>query len=168
MHIQYEAAFADYLKHRGVSYVPVDETRRSMFAGAKIKSFDFLVYPKQGAPWIVDVKGRKFPYVSNTGSKRYWENWVSQADLKGLAEWQAVFGEDFEPRFVFAYWLGGDPDRWPVGEPYAFGENLYAFLSASLADYRQHCRQRSSKWQTVSVPRRHFVQIAKPIGDNGL
>ncbi|MHC4674764.1 MAG: HYExAFE family protein, partial [Planctomycetota bacterium] len=60
-HIHYEAAFEDYLRSRGVPYVPVDEARRAIFSGAKIKSFDFLVYPGNEHHWIVDIKGRKFP-----------------------------------------------------------------------------------------------------------
>ena len=57
-HIHYEAAFEDYLRSRGVPYVPVDEAKRAIFAGDKLKSFDFLVYPGGQRHWIVDVKGR--------------------------------------------------------------------------------------------------------------
>ncbi len=63
----YEAALGDYLRSRGVPYVAVDEARRSVFAGAKIKSFDFIVYPPTGPSWLVDVKGRKFPYTGGGG-----------------------------------------------------------------------------------------------------
>ena len=44
-HIHYEAAFEDYLRSRGWPYLPVDEHRKAIFSGARIKSFDFLVYP---------------------------------------------------------------------------------------------------------------------------
>ena len=115
--VHYEAAFEDYLRSRGIPYVPVDETRRALFAGTKVKSFDFLVYPPQHKPWIVDVKGRKFPYVSEDGSLRYWENWVTQEDLLSLAEWEKVFPADFESRFIFAYLLAGRPERWPSSKP---------------------------------------------------
>ena len=57
-HIHYEAAFEDYLRSRGIPYVPVDETRKAIFSGTRIKSFDFLIYPPESKPWIVDVKGR--------------------------------------------------------------------------------------------------------------
>ena len=86
----YEAALADFLRSRGVPYVAVDEARRSIFGGAKIKSFDFIAYPPNGPSWLIDVKGRKFPYASG-GAARYWENWVTQADLDGLEKWEAVF-----------------------------------------------------------------------------
>jgi hypothetical protein len=105
----YESALADYLRSRGVPYVAVDEARRSIFAGAKIKSFDFIVYPPEGPNWLVDVKGRKFPYTGR-GAGRYWENWITQADLDGLEKWEAVFSEGFLALLVFAYLLSGDPE----------------------------------------------------------
>jgi hypothetical protein len=165
-HLHYESAFEDYLRCRGISYVPVDETRRAVFAGEKVKSFDFLVYPSDTSQWIVDVKGRKFPYTSENGrgTARYWENWVTQEDVDGLSDWQKVFGPDFEARFVFAYLLRGSADRWPVGRPHCFQGEWYAFLTVNLPDYRKHCRSRSSSWGTVSVPRAAFREIARPVG----
>ncbi len=94
--IHYEAAFMDYLRSRGVPYVPVDETRRILFAGEKIKSFDLIVYAPGRRHWIVDVKGRQFPYITEDGARRYWENWVTREDLIGLREWETVFGAGFE------------------------------------------------------------------------
>ncbi len=166
-HLHYEAAFEDYLQSRGVPYVPVDETRKTIFSGAKIKSFDFLVYPAESSHWVVDVKGRSFPYLDPNGRNggRYWENWVTQEDLDGLGEWQAVFGEDFEARFVFAYHLSGPVDRWPAGRPHAFQGGFYAFLTIRLADYRANSHKRSAAWGTVSVPRRTFRDLARPVGN---
>lgn len=165
-HLHYEAAFEDYLQYRGVSYVPVDETRKTLFSGSKIKSFDFLVYPTEDSHWIVDVKGRSFPYLDEhgRGSGRYWENWVTQADLDGLSEWEAVFGDDFEARFVFAYHLQGPVDRWPSGRPHGYQGSNYAFLTIALSDYAKHCRRRSAGWRTVSVPRKTFRELARPVG----
>lgn len=159
----YEKAFADYLRSRGIPFVPVNESRKAIFCGAKVKSFDFLVYPGQGRHWIVDIKGRKFPYLGPRGGKRYWENWVVQEDLLGLSEWQEVFGDEFEARFIFVYHLQGPPDRWPPGRPHVFQDQYYAFLSVPLRQYEQHCRTRSQRWETVSVPARSFRQIVEPI-----
>ncbi len=160
----YEAALADYLRSRGIPYVGVDEARRSVFAGAKIKSFDFIVYPPGGQSWLVDVKGRKFPYLSR-GAARYWENWVTQADLDGLARWEAVFAEGFVAMLVFAYVLCGDPARWPTLCVHPFGASYYAFYGISLSAYREHCRTRSGRWQTVSMPTATFRRLAYPIGE---
>ena len=56
--VHYEAAFEGYLRHRGMPYVAVDEAKRALFATAKLKSFDFVVYSKTGPNLLVDVKGR--------------------------------------------------------------------------------------------------------------
>jgi hypothetical protein len=165
-HIHYEAAFEDYLRSRGIPYVPVDETRKAIFSGARIKSFDFLIYPPGDKPWIVDVKGRKFPYITETKAKRYWENWVTDEDLESLTEWSAVFKEEFEARFVFAYLLSGPPDRWPSVPPHGYLDDSYAFISVNLPDYAKHCRRRSGRWNTVSVPLARFREILGPIGEN--
>jgi hypothetical protein len=162
--IHYEAAFEDYLRSRGVPYVPVDETRRVIFAGARVKSFDFLVYPPTGRHWLVDVKGRQFPYIDEQGGgKRYWENWITRADMEGMADWQSVFGEDFEARLVFAYLLQGPPDRWPPVRPHAFRREFYAFYTVTLGDYQRECRERSDRWQTVAVRAEPFRRILRPL-----
>lgn len=160
--INYEQAFEAYLQSQAVPYVPANEVPQSVFTGAKLKSFDFVLHPPQGAKWLVDLKGRQFPYGS-AGSRRYWENWVTQADLDGLAEWEAAFGDNYEARLVFAYLLEGPPERWPAIEPFAFGHGRFAFYAVRLADYRTHCRQRSPRWSTVCVPRRTFRTIARPV-----
>lgn len=162
-HIHYEAAFEDYLRSRGIPYVPVNETRRVIFAGNKVKSFDFLVHDGGARQWIVDIKGRQFPYINEKGAKRYWENWVAREDLEGLAEWQEVFGENYEAQFVFTYQLHGQPERWPEARPHRYNNDYYAFLVVSQADYEQHCQRRSDKWETVSVPTPIFREIAYPI-----
>jgi len=162
-HIHYEAAFEDYLRSRGVPYVPVDEARRAIFSGAKIKSFDFLVYLRDNLHWIVDIKGRKFPYINENGAKKYWENWVEKGDLDSLAEWQAVFGDEFEAQFIFAYLLDGPPDRWPQTRPHSFRGDYYAFLAVSLDDYQKHSKPRSASWQTVGVSGKTFKEIARPM-----
>ncbi len=58
--VHYEAAFEDYLRAKGWSYVAVDEAKRAIFADAAINSFDFLVYSGSGANLLVDVKGGSF------------------------------------------------------------------------------------------------------------
>ena len=163
----YEAAFESYLQARQIPYVPASKTHKGVFSGARIKSFDLLVYPGTARHWIVDVKGRQFPYRSSKGARRYWENWVSQEDLDGLGEWQRVFGDDFEARFVFAYLLDGPPDRWPPGPAFEVGDQRFAFMTVALVDYRSHCRRRSSSWDTVSVPRDAFRQIVQPVNHFG-
>src|SRR5918999_457877 len=59
--VHYEAAFEAYLRDRAIPYVAVDEAKKALFANAKLKSFDFVVYSKTGPNLLIDVKGRQFP-----------------------------------------------------------------------------------------------------------
>lgn len=164
-HNHYEAAFEDYIRSRGWPYVPVDEQKKAIFSGARIKSFDFLVYPPDRRAWVVDVKGRKFPYESKNG-RRYWENWVTRDDLEGLRRWEDVFGANFDPGLMFVYWLvGGSRDRDPTTHAHMFRNHYYCFLWVSASDYAAHARRRSPKWNTVSVPGSAFRRLAQPIED---
>ena len=161
----YEAAFEHFLRSRAVPYIAVDEHKRAVFAGSRVKSFDFLVYLSPGKPWLVDIKGRMFPYLSDDGQKRYWENWVTRDDLDGLARWQEAFGEGFAAMLVFAYWLREEDHRRLTSETHVFRQQEYAFLAISLDEYRAFCRHRSSRWDTVFLPADRFRQLAVPVQD---
>lgn len=161
-HIHYEAAFEDYIRSRGWPYLPVDEQKKVIFAGARIKSFDFLVYPPGKRAWLADVKGRKFPY-NGKGGRRYWENWVTRDDLEGLHHWEGVFGTEFEPGLVFVYWLVGPGGREPTNEVHVFRNEYYSFFWISALDYSAYARSRSPKWDTVTVPTRDFRRLVKPL-----
>ena len=161
-HIHYEAAFEDYLRSEGIAYLAVDEQKKAIFSGARVKSFDFLLYREPGQTWLVDIKGRKFPYES-PANKRYWENWLTQDDLDGLKQWQEVFGQGFVSVIVFAYLLLGPEERQPTPHVHPFSGNYYAFLTIPAATYAQHARPRSPKWRTVTVPAKKFRELARPI-----
>ena len=103
----YEAAFEEYLRWRGVPYVAVDESRRSLMAeGESMKSLDFIVSSLGRISWLVDVKGRRFPVRRQT--KQYWKNWSTHDDLESLTRWEAIFGVGFRGLLVFAYNIVGD------------------------------------------------------------
>ncbi len=172
--VHYEAAFEDYIRSRTWPYVPVDEQKRAVFSGVRVKSFDFIVYPPGRDAWLCDVKGRKFPYEGKSG-KRYWENWVPREDLDGLRRWREVFGQGFEPMIAFVYWLldGADHEttaftagsrRSMPSAVHVFRNRVYSILCVSASDYEAHARQRSPSWDTVTVPTREFRQLAVPIG----
>src|SRR5277367_4689809 len=57
--IHYEAAFEAFLRDRAIPYVAVDEAKKALFANAKLKSFDFVVYSRSGPNLLIDVKGRQ-------------------------------------------------------------------------------------------------------------
>ena len=161
-HIHYESAFEDLLRSQGVPYVAVDEAKKPIFAGAKIKCFDFLVYGNAGAKWLTDVKGRRFPYETVSG-RRYWENWVTGEDLASLPCWQDAFGDGFQAAFVFAYWLDGPERSWPGGGIHPYRGRYYAFLAVPLSEYQAQCRRRSPRWDTYFVAPAVFRRIAQPV-----
>lgn len=161
-HIHYESAFEDFLRSEGVPYVAVDEARQAIFAGAKVKSFDFLVYGTNQTTWLADIKGRRFPY-EGIGARRYWENWVTAEDLESLGCWEQAFGPPFVAAFVFAYWLEGPERVWPQTPVHSYRGRFYGFVAVRLCDYRRYCRRRSTRWDTFAMPRGLFRRIARPV-----
>jgi len=159
--IHYEAAFEDFLRSRGTPYVAVDEAKKALFAEAALKSFDFVVYSAAGANLLVDVKGRKFPYVSR-GRKRYWENWVEQDDLTALARWQEIFGAGFQAVLVFAYLLGDPGEAAKFVDVHLFRQEFYGFLAVPCELYGDHSRLRSPSWRTFSMPTGLVRELAAP------
>ena len=162
-HIHYEAAFEDYLRSKQIPYVAVDEAKRSAFRDAKLKSFDFIVYSDNNTNWLVDVKGRRWAARKNQ-HKPAWENWVTQADLDGLEQWEQVFGVGFRALFVFAYWLqaAGEP---PPEILHEFRDERYVFAGVPVEEYKVHARVRSPKWGTVNLPAAEFARCARPLAD---
>ncbi len=162
-HIHYEAAFEDYLRRRQIPYVAVDEAKRAAFRDAKLKSFDFIVYSDNNTNWLVDVKGRR--RAARKGQRKpAWENWVTQADLDGLEQWERVFGTGFGALFVFAYWLREQTEP-PPEIVHTFRDDRYVFVGVKAAEYRLHARVRSPKWGTVNLPAAEFARCARPLAD---
>lgn len=160
--IHYEAAFEHYLRLRQVPYVAVDEAKKALFANASLKSFDFVVYSGEGPNLLVDVKGRKFPYITGR-QRRYWENWVEQADLDDLARWEEIFGYGFQGLLVFVYHLGGAELTTHFDDCIEFRGEHYAFVAAQSSLYARHARQRSRSWDTVSMPLALFRELSSGI-----
>lgn len=162
-HVHYEAAFEDYLRGRQIPFVAVDEAKRAAFRDARLKSFDFIVYSASNTNWLVDVKGRRWVRRRNQ-RKPAWENWVTQADLDGLEQWERVFGADFRALLVFAYWLQPEADP-PAEIVHAFRGECYVFAGVPLGEYCSHARMRSPKWGTVNMPAAEFARHVRPLAD---
>jgi hypothetical protein len=158
----YEAAFEAYLRSRRIPYVAVDESKRSLFGDGSLKSLDFIVSPADGASWLVDVKGRRFPTASGEG-QQYWKNWSTRDDLQSLAAWQRLFGGGFQSLLVFAYDVLGDRAPLPAEQLFACRGSLYGFLAVRLEDYAFHARPISLAWDTVAMPTACFRQAAVPV-----
>ena len=156
--IHYEAAFEAFLRDRGIPYVAVDEAKKALFANARLKSFDFVVYSKNGPNLLVDVKGRQ---LRNRASRKGFETWATERDVNDLLQWEQVFGQGFRAVLTFVYWI----DAPLVPEPGMFShrDRWYLLMGVDLAEYRDHMRRRSPKWETVSLPSSDFQSLARPL-----
>lgn len=156
--LHYEAAFEAFLRERGIPCVAVDEAKKALFANAKLKSFDFVVYSKGGPNLLVDVKGRQ---VRDRSSRKGFETWATEQDVNDLREWEQIFGEGYKAVLTFIYWI--DPPL--TAEPGMFSHKgrWYLMMGIELAEYRNHMRRRSAKWETVSLPAEDFRSLARPI-----
>src|SRR5436190_14794520 len=120
--VHYEAAFEAFLRDRGVPYVAVDEAKKALFANAKLKSFDFVVYSKNGPNLLVDVKGRQM----RDSSKRTFESWTTERDVSDLLEWERVFGDGFKAILTFIYWI--DAPLTPEAGMFSHRERWYRLM----------------------------------------
>jgi hypothetical protein len=156
--IHYEAAFEAFLRDRGIPYVPVDEAKRALFANAKLKSFDFVVYSKNGPNLLIDVKGRQ---VRDRSTRKGFETWATERDVNDLMQWEQVFGEGFKAVLTFVYWI--DAPLSPEAGMFEHRDKWYWMLGIDLAEYRNAMRRRSPKWETVSLPAEEFRNLARPV-----
>jgi hypothetical protein len=156
--VHYEAAFEVLLHRMGIPCVAVDEAKKAVFANAKLKSFDFVVYSRSGPNLLVDIKGRQMRASVGQGG---FQTWTTQQDVDDLVQWEQVFGEGFKALLVFVYWI--DPPLVPERGMFEHGERWYWAFGVELREYRQYMRRRSVKWETVSLPIADFKSLARPI-----
>ncbi len=159
----YETAFEAFLRERKLPYVAVDESKRALFSGAKLKSFDFVVYSRGGPNLLVDVKGRKA-----RGDRPTFQTWAQRRDVDDLYQWERIFGDEFCALFAFVHEV--DPLLTPPPGYFTFAasdgvERAYQIRGIALRQYRDLMTRRSEKWDTVSVPHAEFLAHAKPIED---
>lgn len=156
--IHYEAAFEAFLRDRGIPYVAVDEAKRALFANARLKSFDFVVYSKNGPNLLIDVKGRS---CRNRAERAGFETWTTEQDVSDLMEWERVFGDGFKALLTFVYWV--EPPLGAYSGMFQHRDKWYLIMGIDLAEYRAHMRRRSAKWETVSLPAQEFRSLARPL-----
>jgi hypothetical protein len=155
--VHYEAAFEDFLRRKGLPYIAVDEAKKALFAGAKLKSFDFVVYRPEGKNLLVDVKGRKLAPRSPS-----LQNWTTREDIDDLRQWQEIFGDGFSAMFLFMYYWPDRPETSPLKDMMLFQGKWYGTLAISVSDYREFMKPRSEAWGTVHLPAKEFRRLAKP------
>jgi len=160
----YERAFENWLIDNRIKYVTIDEHKRAAFARRKVKSFDFLVYPRGGGRIIAEVKGRKFKGTS-LAKLTGFECWVTAEDVDALAGWQEVFGAGHQAVFVFAYRIENVDVDFDGRDVFEYGASRYVFFCIKLGDYRLYMKRRSPKWQTVTLAADKFRKCAVDIGE---
>ena len=107
----YEAAFEAFIRDRGIPCVAVDEAKRALFVNAKLKSFDFVVYSKNGPNLLIDVKGRQ---LRNRSTRSSFETWATEQDVNDLMQWEQVFGDGYKALLTFIYWIDPPLHAEPV------------------------------------------------------
>ena len=156
--VHYEAAFEAFLRSRGIPYVAVDEAKKALFANAKLKSFDFVVYSKNGPNLLIDVKGRS---CRDRSSRKGFETWATERDIEDLMQWERVFGDGFKAVLTFVYWI--DPPLSAEPGMFEHRDRWYLLMGIDLAEYRNSMRRRSVKWETVALPAEDFRSLARPL-----
>jgi len=129
-----------------------------LFANARLKSFDFVVYSKKGPNLLIDVKRRS---CRNRTDRVGFETWATEQDVNDLMQWEEVFGEGFKAVLMFVYWVEA-----PLGEQpgiFQHRDRWYMVMGIDLGEYRSHMRRRSAKWETVCLPAQEFRSLARPL-----
>ena len=88
-HRDYVLKIEAVLKEIGTPYVAVDDARKAVFSGAKIDSFDLLIYVPQGDHLLATVLPPSRPAPT-------------QRQRDTLVQWQRVFGSGFAGAFIHA------------------------------------------------------------------
>ncbi|MSR31848.1 MAG: hypothetical protein EXR99_10125 [Gemmataceae bacterium] len=160
----YEKSFEAYLLHHKICHVGVDEQRRSALGGQPVKSLDFILYCDQGARFVVDIKGRKFPSGPSDKPRRVWERWATQEDIEGLDLWAEMSGPGYQGLLVFLYDLD-DSVALPedTEDLWSFQGKRYLVRALRCADYRKHLKIRSPSWGTVDIPNSAFKELVRPL-----
>jgi hypothetical protein len=158
----YERAFENWLVDNNIKHIIIDERKRAALGRAKLKSFDFLLYPPNGQIIIAEVKGRAFKGTSFAKLAGF-ECWVTAEDIDSLANWQQVFGAGHTAVFVFAYKIENIDVDFDGREVFDYDAERYIFFAVKLDDYRSFMKRRSPKWQTVTLPADKFRRCATQI-----
>jgi hypothetical protein len=109
-------AMEAYLRESGTPYVVVDEAKKALFAGVKLRSFDFVAYSESGPNWLITCKPFSAPGMADT-----------------MRQWQEVFGKGFiavearlrRSRFVLVT-LDGKTIELPTAPPARSEETVSA------------------------------------------
>ena len=162
----YEAAFEAYLRDRQVSFVAVDEAKRSQLSDVLVKSLDFIIVGVDTAKLVVDVKGRRFPGGQPDQPRKVWQNWAEHEDIDGLTRWAEHFGPDYRGILAFTYHIVA-PFQVPPDTPdqFTYRDKCYLMRAINVADYKICMRERSRRWGTVHLGMVDFRRLVRPFSE---
>ena len=149
--------FESLLREKEILYIAIDESRRPIHEGKKIKNFDFIVSSFNGK-YLVDIKGKKF------AGKR-WANWVHETDLTGLKSWGNHFNA-FVPLLVIPYWVENNADKKLVkdfSDIRNFKGKTYGLIAITLADFYSKAKRIAKKWDAIGIGSSELKEICHPI-----
>jgi hypothetical protein len=171
----YEKAFENWLIDNAIPYVFVDEHKKAAVSPCRVKSFDFLLYSRDGKLILAEVKGRTFK-GNSLANLTSLECWVTIEDIEGLRNWRNVFGKDgctapvrtfaeTSAAFIFVYKIEAIDVDFDGREIFEYNAKRYLFLCVNLDDYCLYMKQRSRRWRTVTLPadkfRRSAIELAE-------
>ena len=107
--IPFRRQVEDFLKQEQLPYIRVDEAKRALFAGARLRSFHLVVYmAKTGPNWLL------------------WAGPLNRECRKDMQQWESIFGDGFmaviarpsrsNPRGFSLQTLAGQTVPWPIQE----------------------------------------------------
>lgn len=162
----YELMFENYLRKNNLLYIAINEAKRPLYKGERIKNFDFIVISKNGSIVLIDIKGKQFPYTSKYGDN-YWENWVRLDDGKYLRMWGGIFRKGTKAILVFPYLIKRKEDLNQFRDTFSFGRKQYGLVAIEIEKYLDNSKSRSKSgegtFNAISVSRSLFPSLVKPL-----
>lgn len=159
-HAHYELMFEDFLRKNNLLYIAINEVKRPIFKGEKVKNFDFIVVTRKGKFLLIDIKGKQFP----CGSKNnFWENWITEDDAKFLKMWSNKFGRKATGIIVYAYNLLNKSNQKQFKDTFVYKKNVYGLVAVDVKTYIKNSKPRSSAFKAIYISRGKFPKLIKSI-----
>lgn len=163
-HHHYENAVEAYLRVNNIPFIATNEGKKVLYNNGKIKNFDLILPGKEML--MVDIKGRSWAYKSVP--KNNWENWILRDDAESLKIWSSVSSSNQRAYLLYAFCCPDDGGELPPcfkGNTFFFNDKAYAFFLISIEDYVSNSKQRSLKPPAVSVSRKLFATLVRPLSE---
>ncbi|MGH9922512.1 MAG: HYExAFE family protein [Nitrososphaerales archaeon] len=162
---EYENMFEALLREKQLPYIAINEAKRAVVNNKRIKSFDFIVSSKNGV-FLIDIKGKQFPYGKGLRETDYWENWIHDDDLDGLELWERIFRSNTaKGLLVFPYKIKFEKHINEFRCKFKFKNYWYGLVAVTPKEYRNNSKIRSSKGQVhaIYISRKLFPKVARPL-----